>query len=41
MAGKAKRKPKAKEPAGNGVMALVRELWQAAVSLRDSIEPGD
>ncbi len=41
MAGKDKRKPKAKEAAGNGVMALVKELWQAAVSLRDSIEPAD
>ena len=39
MAGKGKRKPKAKEAVGNGVMALVKELWQAAVSLRDSIEP--
>jgi type I restriction-modification system DNA methylase subunit len=41
MAGKAKRKPKAKEAASNGVMALVKELWQAAVGLRDSIEPAD
>ncbi len=41
MAGKGKRKPKAKEAVGNGVMALVKELWQAAVSLRDSIEPAD
>ncbi len=41
MAGKGKRKPKAKEAAGNGVMALVKELWQAAVELRDSIEPAD
>lgn len=41
MAGKGKRKPKAKEAAGNGVMALVKELWQAAVGLRDSIEPAD
>jgi len=41
MAGKAKRKPKKKEAAGNGVMALIKELWQAAVELRDSIEPAD
>src|SRR3989337_1914624 len=27
--------------AGNGVMALVSELWQAAVNLRGSIEPAD
>jgi len=26
---------------GNGVVALIRELWQAAVGLRDSIEPAD
>jgi type I restriction enzyme M protein len=26
---------------GNGLMALVRELWQAAVNLRGSIEPAD
>jgi type I restriction enzyme M protein len=41
MAGKGKRKPKAKEAAGNGVVALIKELWQAAVGLRDSIEPAD
>ena len=41
MAGKAKRKPKAKEAAGNGVVALIKELWQAAVGLRGSIEPAD
>jgi type I restriction enzyme M protein len=41
MAGKGKRKPKTKEAAGNGVMALVKELWHAAVELRDSIEPAD
>src|SRR2546425_10778452 len=41
MAGKAKRKPKTGEAAGNGVMALIKELWQAAVGLRDSIEPAD
>lgn len=27
--------------AGNGVMALIKELWQAAVGLRGSIEPAD
>src|SRR3989337_44010 len=27
--------------AGNGVMALVSELWQAAVNLRGSVEPAD
>src|SRR2546425_307815 len=41
MAGKAKRKPKAKEAAGNGVLALIKELWHAAVGLRGSIEPAD
>jgi type I restriction enzyme M protein len=41
MAGKTKGKPKVKETAGNGVVALIKELWQAAVSLRDSIEPAD
>jgi type I restriction enzyme M protein len=28
-------------PAGNGMAALVKELWQAAVTLRGSIEPAD
>lgn len=41
MAGNSKRKPKSSEATGNGVMALVKELWQAAVELRDSIEPAD
>ena len=41
MAGKAKRKPKMKAAAGNGVMVLIKELWQAAVRLRGSIEPAD
>jgi type I restriction enzyme M protein len=40
---RAKAKPA--EPAangnGNGAMALVKELWQAAVNLRGSIEPAD
>lgn len=37
------KKPKTKAPAnnGNGVMALVKELWQAAVNLRGSVEPAD
>src|SRR5438067_1686374 len=35
--GSARRKPKA----GNGVMALIKELWQVAVGLRGSIEPAD
>ncbi|HKB02534.1 MAG TPA: type I restriction-modification system subunit M N-terminal domain-containing protein, partial [Gemmataceae bacterium] len=41
------RQPKRKEPAqptpsnGNGVQALIKELWQAAVNLRGSIEPAD
>ncbi len=38
--GKRTRKKKG-EAAGNGVMALIKELWQAAVGLRDSIEPAD
>jgi type I restriction enzyme M protein len=41
MAGKGKRRAKKREAAGNGVMALIKELWQAAVGLRDSIEPAD
>jgi type I restriction enzyme M protein len=41
MAGKAKRKAQKTDVAGNGVMALIKELWQAAVGLRDSIEPAD
>ena len=42
MAGKGKRSAKRKgEPSGNGVMAMIKELWQAAVSLRGSIEPAD
>lgn len=43
MARKAKRSP-AEAPAaapGNGVMGLVKELWQAAVNLRGAIEPAD
>lgn len=39
----AKRKAdkKAKSPAKNGVADLIKELWQAAVNLRGSIEPAD
>src|SRR5437667_3685720 len=29
------------EPVDNGIQALTRELWQAAVNLRGSIEPAD
>src|SRR5438445_3962992 len=41
-----KLKPKASktpQPSadGNGVQGLVKELWQAAVNLRGSIEPAD
>src|SRR5437667_10683650 len=39
LAGKGKSRVKGKEAGGNGVMALIKELWQAAVGLRDSIEP--
>ncbi len=41
MASKGKRTAKKGKAAGNGVMALIKELWQAAVGLRDSIEPAD
>src|SRR5437667_3243035 len=41
LAGKGKSRVKGKEAGGNGVMALIKELWQAAVGLRDSIEPAD
>lgn len=44
MARKAKQQDNpAPEPSknGNGVMAFVKELWQAAVNLRGSIEPAD
>jgi len=37
-----RKKPKgATVPAGNGVMNLIKELWQAAVNLRGSIEAPD
>lgn len=38
---RAARKKESKTPNGNGQAALVRELWQAAVNLRGSIEPAD
>ena len=46
MPAKAKRKSKGQpsliEAAnGNGVVALIKELWEAAVTLRGSIEPAD
>jgi type I restriction enzyme M protein len=41
MAGKGKRSGRKGQAAGNGVVALIKELWQAAVGLRDSIEPAD
>jgi type I restriction-modification system DNA methylase subunit len=34
-------KPKQNAPNGGGIVALTRELWQAAVTLRGSIEPAD
>lgn len=34
-------KKKAKKTDGNGVAELIKELWQAAVNLRGSIEPAD
>jgi type I restriction enzyme M protein len=43
MARKAKKSPTeaADAAAGNGVVALSKELWQAAVNLRGAIEPAD
>jgi type I restriction enzyme M protein len=44
MARKAPKKSTNQKPqanAGNGTQALVKELWQAAVNLRGSIEPAD
>jgi type I restriction enzyme M protein len=37
----ARRKMEAQSPGANGPAAIVRELWQAAVNLRGSIEPAD
>jgi type I restriction enzyme M protein len=37
----AKRKNAAPSASGNGVQTLIKELWQAAVNLRGSIEPAD
>jgi type I restriction enzyme M protein len=36
-----KKKSKANNGNGNGIVDLTRELWQAAVTLRGSIEPAD
>src|SRR3989442_8193748 len=41
MPGRGKRTAKKGKAGGNGIMALIKELWQAAVGLRDSIEPAD
>src|SRR5262245_61056209 len=38
---KAAAGPRASTPPGNGLVLLTRELWQAAVELRGSIEPAD
>lgn len=38
---KKKAAKKARAPAKNGVADLIKELWQAAVNLRGSIEPAD
>lgn len=37
----AKRKVKEKSQRSNGISDLIKELWQAAVNLRGSIEPAD
>jgi len=37
----AKRKVKEKSQKSNGISDLIKELWQAAVNLRGSIEPAD
>lgn len=36
-----KKSDKTKAPGNSGVQGLLKELWQAAVTLRGSIEPGD
>src|SRR5688572_6169823 len=43
MARKAKKQGAAPEASGNGngLQTLIKELWQAAVNLRGSIEPAD
>jgi type I restriction enzyme M protein len=41
VSGERKRDPKAREPEGTGAMELIKELWQAAVTLRGSIEPAE
>lgn len=35
------KKKAATKAAGNGISDLIKELWQAAVNLRGSIEPAD
>ncbi|MGH2362938.1 MAG: N-6 DNA methylase [bacterium] len=39
--GKAGKKQKKAQPQGGGHAVLIRELWEAAVNLRGSIEPAD
>ena len=38
-----RKKPKYEAPSApaNGVVALTKELWQAAVNLRGSVEPAE
>jgi type I restriction enzyme M protein len=37
---RAKKKPEY-QTNGGGITALIKELWQAAVNLRGSVEPAD
>src|SRR6266446_9898571 len=39
--GKTRKQRKKARPAGNGHAELIRQLWEAAVNLRGSIEPAD
>lgn len=39
--GKGTTRQKKPRPAGNGHTNLIRQLWEAAVNLRGSIEPAD
>ena len=41
MAPKRKKTEAATNGSGNGIVDLTKELWQAAVNLRGSIEPAD
>jgi len=41
MTGRPKKKDSKKRAAATGVTSLMKELWQAAVTLRGSIEPAD